>query len=304
MNEKGLDSSPTSQLDQDPAVGDIDNVTPAERTAAAPSAVAVGGAGDLVPVPRRSLVGVRRRVLSLAVLVAVWYVASLFFNDSVLPGPPEVFDALWHNLQHGDTYMHLSKTVLRVVGGMGIAVVGGLLVGLIMGMSKLGEQFLDSWVLVAFTVPSVVYGILAILWFGLNDFAAIVAIGVTALPAVAINIWQGVKAIDLSLVHMGRAFRFSRSSIVKKIIIPQVIPYILAALRYALGTAWKIATVVELIGLSSGVGYQLNYWFGLFNMTQVLAWTIAFTIVLLLIEFIILKPIEIWLTRWRPSVQN
>jgi NitT/TauT family transport system permease protein len=304
MNEKGMDSSPTSQLDQDPAVGDIDNVPPAERTAAAPSAVAAGGAGDLVPVPRRSLVGVRRRVLSLAVLVAVWYVASLFFNDSVLPGPPEVFDALWRNLQHGDTYMHLSKTVLRVVGGMGIAVVGGLLVGLIMGMSKLGEQFLDSWVLVAFTVPSVVYGILAILWFGLNDFAAIVAIGVTALPAVAINIWQGVKAIDLSLVHMGRAFRFSRSSIVKKIIIPQIIPYILAALRYALGTAWKIATVVELIGLSSGVGYQLNYWFGLFNMTQVLAWTIAFTIVLLLIEFIILKPIEIWLTRWRPSVQN
>jgi NitT/TauT family transport system permease protein len=282
-----------------------------ERTAGAtptPSAAlpagAAAGAGGLVPMPRRSLAGVRRRALSLAVLVGLWYVASLFFDESVLPGPPQVFDALWGNLQHADTYTHLYKTVIRVVAGMGIAVVGGLLVGLTMGMSKLGEQFLDSWVLVAFTVPSVVYGILAILWFGLNDFAAIVAIGVTALPAVAINIWQGVKAIDLSLVHMGKAFNFSRSSIVKKIIIPQVIPFILAALRYALGTAWKIATVVELIGLSSGVGYQLNYWFGLFNMTQVLAWTISFTIVLLLIEFVILKPIEIWLTRWRPSVQN
>jgi NitT/TauT family transport system permease protein len=263
-----------------------------------------GAAGDMVPMPRRSLTGVRRRVLSLAALVALWYVASLFFSTSVLPGPPTVFAALWHNLQHADTYTQLYKTVIRVVGGMGIAVVVGLAVGLIMGLSKFGEQFLDSWVLVAFTVPSVVYGILAILWFGLNDLAAIIAIGVTAMPAVAINIWQGVKAIDLSLVHMGRAFHFSRSSIIKKIIIPQVIPYILAALRYALGTAWKIATVVELIGLSSGVGYQLSYWFGLFNMTQVLAWTIAFTIVLLLIEFIILKPIEIWLTRWRPSVQG
>jgi NitT/TauT family transport system permease protein len=275
------------------------------RTAAAPpAAMAPAGAGELAPMPRRSLTGVRRRVLSLGVLVGLWWIASLFFSDSVLPGPPAVFAALWGNLQHADTYTQLYKTVIRVVAGMGIAVVVGLLVGLIMGMSKFGEQFLDSWVLVAFTVPSVVYGILAILWFGLNDFAAIVAIGVTAVPAVAINIWQGVKAIDLSLVHMGRAFHFSRSSIVKRIIIPQVIPYILAALRYALGTAWKIATVVELIGLSSGVGYQLNYWFGLFNMTQVLAWTIAFTIVLLLIEFIVLKPIEIWLTRWRPSVQT
>jgi NitT/TauT family transport system permease protein len=103
---------------------------------------------------------------------------------------------------------------------------------------------------------------------------------------------------------MGKAFHLSRASILRKIVIPQLVPYILAALRYALGTAWKIATVVELIGLSSGVGYQLNYWFGLFNMTQVLAWTIAFTIVLLAIEFAILKPVEKWLTRWRPSVQS
>lgn len=287
-----------------PAAGGVADAAPTGRAEAAAPAIAAGGAGELVPMPRRSYTGVRRRVLSLVVLIALWFVVSLFFDDTVLPGPAAVFATLWDNLQHGDTYTHLYKTVIRVVAGMGIAVVVGLLVGLIMGMSKFGEQFLDSWVLVAFTVPSVVYGILAILWFGLNDFAAIVAIGVTAVPAVAINIWQGVKAIDLSLVHMGRAFHFSRSSIVKKIVIPQVIPYILAALRYALGTAWKIATVVELIGLSSGVGYQLNYWFGLFNMKQVLAWTIAFTIVLLLIEFIVLKPIEIWLTRWRPSVQK
>lgn len=261
-------------------------------------------ASDLVPKPKRSFRGVGWRVVSLAVLIALWYIASLFLNDSVLPGPGTVGAALWDNLQLSDTYYQLWMTVLRVVGGMLIAVLAGLAIGLVMGLSRLGEQFLDTWVLVAFTVPSVVYGILAILWFGLNDLAAIAAIGVTATPAVAINIWQGVKAIDISIVHMGKAFHFSRRAILRKIIVPQVIPYILAALRYALGTAWKIATVVELIGLSSGVGYQLNYWFGLFNMTQVLAWTIAFTIVLLLIEFLILKPFELWVTRWRPSTQS
>lgn len=283
----------------------------AEDPAASPAGGNVTGAvvraaavTDLVPKPKRSFSGVGWRVVSLAVLIALWWFASLFLNDSVLPGPGTVGRALWDNLQVGDTYYHLWVTVFRVVGGMLIAVVAGLVIGLVMGLSKLGEQFLDSWVLVAFTIPSVVYGILAILWFGLNDAAAIVAIGVTATPAVAINIWQGVKAIDISIVHMGKAFHFSRRSILRKIIVPQVIPYILAALRYALGTAWKIATVVELIGLSSGVGFQLSYWFGLFNMTQVLAWTIAFTIVLLLIEFVILKPIEYWVTRWRPSSQS
>ncbi|MBC6461054.1 ABC transporter permease [Actinomadura sp. HBU206391] len=292
-----------AQVDSDRLTGVIGADAPLPNVAGASPAPAKDVA-DVILTSRRTFQGTRRRVMSLIALVALWFVASLFFADSVLPGPRAVFAALWGNLQESDTYFHLYKTILRVVAGMAMAVIVGLIVGLMMGLSKFGEEFLDSWVMVAFTVPSVVYGILAILWFGLNDFAAIIAIGVTAIPAVAINIWQGVKAIDISLVHMGKAFHLSRASILRKIVIPQLVPYILAALRYALGTAWKIATVVELIGLSSGVGYQLNYWFGLFNMTQVLAWTIAFTIVLLAIEFVILKPVEKWLTRWRPSVQS
>jgi ABC-type nitrate/sulfonate/bicarbonate transport system permease component len=72
-------------------------------------------------------------------------------------------------------------------------------------------------------------------------------------------------------------------AVIRKIVVPQTIPFLLAALRYSLGISWKIATVVELIGMSSGVGYMLHYWFGLFSMTQVLAWTLTFTIILLLI---------------------
>ena len=89
-----------------------------------------------------------------------------------------------------------------------------------------------------------------------------------------------------------------------KLIVPQLVPYVLAAFRYALAISWKIVTVVELIGLSSGVGYMLNWWFGNFNMTQVLAWTLLFTITLLLIENFILKPVEKRLTKWRPRTHN
>jgi NitT/TauT family transport system permease protein len=266
-------------------------------------AVAPARLDDPIPLVKRSFKRTRRRIISLLVMLAIWQVASLFFTINVLPGPIPVTAALWENLKEGDTYYQLFKTMERVLGGMTIAVVLGLIVGLIMGLSKLGEDLLDSWVLVAFTIPSVVFGILCILWFGLNDLAAIIAIGAAATPAIAINIWQGAKAIDHSLVNMGKAFHFSRRSIMTKVIVPQLVPYVLAAFRYALGISWKIATVVELIGLSSGVGYQLNYWFGLFNMTQVLAWTMVFTITLLLIEFLILKPIETRLTRWRPVSQ-
>lgn len=204
----------------------------------------------------------------------------------------------------GDTYFQLYITMVRVLGGMAIAMVAGTIIGLIMGLSELGEDIFINWILVLFSIPAIVFGILFILWFGLNDSAAIFAVGVAATPSIAINIWQGAKAIDHDLVHMGKAFHFSRRSLLLKVTLPQLVPYILAALRYALAISWKIVTVVELIGLSSGVGYMLNWWFGNFNMTQVLAWTLLFTITLLLIENFLLKPFEKRLTKWRPIAQN
>ena len=153
--------------------------------------------------------------------------------------------------------------------------------------------------MVGLTVPAIVYGIICLLWFGLNDIAAIVAIGFAAYPAVAINVWQGIKGIDRQLVGMGMAFRLSRWTILRKVIFPQLVPHLLAAVRYALGICWKICTTVELIGMSSGVGYMLSYWFGLFSMTQVFAWTLLFLLVMFAIEYLIFKPLEKRLTRWR-----
>lgn len=252
---------------------------------------------------RRFVRGLWRRALSVLLLLLAWQIVALFMEPTIVPRPETVFAQMGLNLTEGNTYHQLAVTMVRVVGGMLIAVCAGITIGLIMGLSKLGEDLLDTWVLIFFTIPAIVYGILCILWFGLNDLAAVIAVGVGATPAIAINIWQGTKAIDRDLIHMGKAFRFSRRSILFRVVVPQLIPYILAALRYALGLSWKIVTIVELLGLSSGVGYTLNYWFGNFDMVQVLAWTLLFTVTLLIAEFAILKPIEARLTRWRPAAQ-
>ena len=252
----------------------------------------------------RSSEGVLLRVLAIVTLFLLWYIGSRFLSAQTLPGPVPVVKTMWSNLQVAQTYTDIWATIYRVVIGMVAAVAVGLVVGLAMGLSRRGEQFLDSFVMVGMTIPAVVYGIIGILWFGLNSTSAIVAIAMVTAPAVALNIWQGVKSIDTSLVHMGKAFRFSRMQILRHTIAPQVVPFLLAAFRYALGIAWKTATIVELIGLNTGVGYQLSYWFGLYNMEQVLAWTMTFTLVLLLIEFLIFKPLEAYVTRWRPRVQS
>src|SRR5215813_2969115 len=132
--------------------------------------------------------------------------------------------------------------------------------------------------------------------------ASVLAIGIAPFPAFTRRRRQAINATGMQLVSMGQAFRLSKSAILRKIIFPQLLPHILASMRYALGICWKICTTVELIGMSSGVGYQLNYWFGLFSMAQVFAWTLLFLLVMFGIEYLLFKPVEKRLTRWRTGV--
>jgi NitT/TauT family transport system permease protein len=241
----------------------------------------------------------RYRILSILALFAFWLILAAIFPPSIVPGPRAVGTAMWTNLKSGQAFFHLSMTLLRVGLGLILTMALGIAFGGVMGMSRKGEVFLDAWVMVGLTIPAIVYSIICLLWFGLNDFAAIAAIGIAAFPTVAIAIWQGIKGIDTQLVGMGTAFHISRSDIFRKIVFPQLLPQLLASMRSALGICWKICTTVELVGMSSGVGYMLNYWFGLFSMAQVFAWTLSFLVVMFGIEYLLFKPIENRLTKWR-----
>jgi len=241
----------------------------------------------------------RFRILSIAALMILWLLLARLFPPSIVPGPQAVGIAMWSNILSGQAFFHLYKTLVRVGFGLILTMILGIAVGAAMGLSKKGEVFLDAWVMVGLTIPAIVYGILFLLWFRLSELAPIVGIGVAAFPTVAIAIWQGIKGIDTQLVRMGTAFHLSRTAIFRKIILPQLVPQILASMRSALGICWKICTTVELIGMSSGVGYMLYYWFGLFSMAQVFAWTLSFLLVMFAIEYLLFKPIENRLTRWR-----
>jgi NitT/TauT family transport system permease protein len=241
----------------------------------------------------------RFRILSIAALMIFWLLLARLFPPSIVPGPHAVAAAMWSNILSGQAFFHLYKTLVRVGFGLILTMILGIAVGAAMGLSKKGEVFLDAWVMVGLTIPAIVYGILFLLWFRLSELAPIVGIGVAAFPTVAIAIWQGIKGIDTQLVRMGTAFHLSRTAIFRKIILPQLVPQILASMRSALGICWKICTTVELIGMSSGVGYMLYYWFGLFSMAQVFAWTLSFLLVMFAIEYLLFKPIENRLTRWR-----
>jgi NitT/TauT family transport system permease protein len=242
------------------------------------------------------------KFLSLVAAVAVWGLLSLTLPPEIFPGPLETTRALWGEMAGGRVGTDVVMTLLRVGAGLVLALLLGVPVGILMGMSRRAETVLDVWVVVGLTVPSLCYAIVAFMWFGLNEGAAILAIAVTAAPSITINIWEGVKNIDTKLVAMARVFEASRPAIVRRVLVPQILPYVMASARFGLGIIWKITVLVELIGRPNGVGFKLFYWYQLADMRQVLAWTLLFTIIMLAIELLILKPIERYLFSWRPRV--
>jgi NitT/TauT family transport system permease protein len=242
------------------------------------------------------------KLLSMVAAVMVWGLVSLALPPEIFPGPIETTRTQWLDIADGQVWTDLAMTMLRVVAGLVLAMILGVPVGVLMGLSWRAEAVLDVWVMIGLTVPSLCYAIMAFIWFGLNEGAAIIAIAVTAAPSITINIWVGVKNIDTRLVAMARAFEASRPAIVRRVLMPQIFPYVMASARFGLGIIWKITVLVELIGRPNGVGFRLFYWYQLADMRQVLAWTLLFTIIVLLIELLILKPIERRIFAWRPQV--
>jgi NitT/TauT family transport system permease protein len=242
------------------------------------------------------------RLASVAGAIAIWWLISLAMPANLLPDPWVSAVTLAKNFTEGDVLPHLAITLGRVAGGLALAMAIGVPVGILMGINARAEKILDIWVMVALTVPSLCYAIICFILLGLNEAATVVAIGLTAAPSVAINLWEGVKTIDFKLVEMARIFETGRPSILARVLMPQVLPYIMASVRMGLGIVWKIAVLVELIGRPNGVGFKLFYWYQLADMAQVLAWTLLFTLVMLAIELGILKLVEQRLFASRPRV--
>jgi NitT/TauT family transport system permease protein len=243
------------------------------------------------------------RLSSVALLLIAWQLLSVFVSPKYVPGPLSTFSAMTSHVASGAVLKHFTATMVRMLASFALAMVAGVVIGTLMGLYRRSEQMLDIWVMVGLTIPSLCYIIVSFMWLGLNDRAAVLAIAWTTFPSIAINIWQGVKAVDQRLIDMARVFRASSWRRTVRVVIPQVMPYLMAASRFGLGVVWKVTVLVELLGRSDGIGYMLNYSFQMFNMADVFAWTLFFTLVMLVVELAVLKPLETRLFRWRPEIR-
>ena len=243
------------------------------------------------------------RLASFVVFLLVWQIAAVLLQSDTLPSPVAVLARISKETISLEMPFHLAATLARVAASFIIAMIIGTIVGIIMGRWHSADAFLDGWLIIGLNIPALVTIILCYIWIGLTgfygDIAAVVAVAINKIPTVIVTVREGSRAVERDLLQVAKAFALPPLKTLRKVYLPQLYPYLMAAARTGLSLIWKIVLVVELLGRSNGVGFRLSELFTFFDITGILAYTVMFATVVVVIETFIMRPLERHLTAWR-----
>ncbi|MBR8743693.1 nitrate ABC transporter permease [Nocardiopsis sp. MG754419] len=220
--------------------------------------------------------------------------------DSVLvPGVDRIGAEVLRLLGDPRFYADLGVTFQRVALGFALAFVVAVCVGIAMGRSPLARRFFEPAVLIGLTVPGLVWALLCVIWFGVALINPVMAVALSSAPALTLSIYQGTRATDAHLLEMAHVYRFSFRDRLRHLWLPSLAPALFGGARLGLSLAWKVIVLVEIFGMSSGVGAAINGEFASQNVAGVLAWTVLFAFVMALLEYGLLQGLENRAGRWR-----
>ncbi|AWB07115.1 ABC transporter permease (plasmid) [Azospirillum humicireducens] len=264
------------------------------------AATATRGTGSRSP--RWTLpAGLRRCAVPLALLV-LWQASVGFgwISTRSIPSPSQILTAFWDLTVSGELAVHLLVSLGRVSAGLAIGVSVGTVCALIAGLSRRGEDALDSLLQMLRTLPHLALVPLFILWFGIGETPkiALVALG-TAFP-IYLNLFAGIRTVDAKVVEAVSTLGLTRWEMIAQVILPGALPAFLTGLRYALGVAWLSLVVGEQINASSGIGY-LAMTAREFLRTDVIIVALIVYAVLGLLADLIVRVIERRALVWRPA---
>jgi NitT/TauT family transport system permease protein len=247
------------------------------------------------------------RAASIIALILLWWAAAAAMNNpEILPTPLTIARTIAADLKtpgpEGEAaWFDIGITLARIFVTFSASMMAGIGIGLAMGLNRICERSLLVLLPLMLTTPTILMVFVAIMWFGFSEAGGLVAVMVVVTPFVAVNIFEGAKGMDKHLTEMGVTFKAPQSLLLRKVYLPQLMPYIFSAFRYAFGQTWKIVALAETFGLKFGIGYMFFFWFQQFNMTQVLAWIIMFIILMLILEHGVFARLEGRVFAWRTS---
>jgi sulfonate transport system permease protein len=207
--------------------------------------------------------------------IVVWLGLS---NGRLVPPPSKLFATIAELARSGELTQHVAATLTRVAAGFGLGVIAGTVLGAISGYWDLARRLLDPTVQALRAIPSLAWVPLFILWLGIFETSKIVLIAAGVFFPVYLGVMGAILSVDRKIVEVGRTFRLSGPAMIRRILLPAVLPAYVVALRVGLGLGWMFVVAAELIGASEGLGFLLLDGQQLGKPAQILAAIVIFAI--------------------------
>jgi sulfonate transport system permease protein len=199
-------------------------------------------------------------------------------SGRLVPPPSRVFAELAELAKSGELLHHIAATLSRVLAGFGFGVLAGTILGAISGYWALARRLLDPTIQALRAIPSLAWVPLFILWLGIFETSKVALIAIGVFFPVYLGVMGAILSVDRKIVEVGRAFRLSGPAMIRRILLPAVLPAYVVALRVGLGLGWMFVVAAELIGASEGLGYLLLDGQQLGKPAQILAAIVIFAI--------------------------
>jgi sulfonate transport system permease protein len=214
-------------------------------------------------------------------LALIWelLVRAGWADGRLVPPPSVIFNTFVDLYNAGELQRHVLVTSERVAIGFVIGVLAGTMVGAITGYSTLMWRLLDPTLQALRAIPSIAWVPIFILWFGIFETSKVTLIAVGVFFPVYLGVMGAIRSVDRKLVEVGRAFRLSDLAMVRRILLPAVLPAYVLAVRSGLGLGWMFVVAAELLGASEGLGYLLIDGQQLGKPAEIVAAIVAFAII-------------------------
>jgi sulfonate transport system permease protein len=224
-------------------------------------------------------------------------------SGRLVPPPSTIFTTLLDLARSGELVRHIAATLSRVLAGFGFGVLAGTLLGAISGYWGLARSLLDPTVQALRAIPSLSWVPLFILWLGIFETSKIALIAVGVFFPVYLGVMGAMLSVDRKIVEVGRAFRLSGPAMIRRILLPAVLPAYVVALRVGLGLGWMFVVAAELMGASEGLGYLLLDGQQLGKPAQIMAAIVIFAVLGKLTDWLIVVAMSP-LLRWQDAFGN
>ncbi len=270
----------------------------AERTPAGEAMPANAGRSSARSPLVRAMVAQRENAVVVGAALLALHGMSYVFPDYIIPGLPRIFAATAHILrtQTYDVFM----TLLRLLEGIGAALVLGVALGVLMGISRPVARFGTAALNIVMAIPALSWILFAILWFKATEVRIFFIVFIISLPFYAMNSYDGIRALPPDLIEAIEVFRPTRGQVARILVVPHVVPYVVMTTKSVLGYSLRITVFAELIGAAVGIGARLLHAHEGFRIDQVFGWTIILVALNFLLQGAVGMGARHFL-RWRPE---